>query len=771
MTCSPSPCPRHPPRPPKPPPPPLLAWRWPIGGPITDFGHEGDAGPSRVHSECSCSGIEPKPTAETEDGSTRRPTRQPRRRRRTRLVAAATSALALFSIPSVVAGPVPTPTTGSLSPTSPPTVQDVEPRSIRTLPIYTVLTVPDYGPSAVPETVLPMYFTKSSDGYWYKVEEAWSLYGRVASDPHNNPTPTVAAHSYVVTSQMPPGWGNKSGRSDFYNTPMIVAASVILGILIVFAIIVITYQRRKEARRKKRHAARMRRKALAAAGLTEDGLKGADSVLEAEFKKRLDELELAHATKRREKRAQKNQPSAFVRTKVRVWRSNIRRRKSPRSSHDDEDHRVKDQWSTHGENRSQTRPDSPGSLLTRDSASFMTDSSRAPSPHRSFSRAGLEVQSNTEQGTGSDTLAETAHSATSGGMSGDASGEALSPSTSAQDPTASSASLPSPAAAPGPSGHMPPAYRPASVRSLDMNAAGPSTSRAVEPTAPNVLSPEKASAAGYYPAPATADAEQAQEVARRADAKAPIVIPPEEEERRAMHVATDDKRELERLRLGASAPPVTRIEDEDGAGPSAPNFEVDGEGFEMLTAASGSGDETDARSDAGATNTTSGFGSASSRLTVPGLPAPPPAATLRSLRTFMDDDTHLRPSAPTSPTHLRPSAPPSPVRLRSSASSPVPSAPPLEPSAPPLSPSAPPLEPSAPVPSAPPLDDFEDEDEPSAPPLDDESTHMGSVRVSSDVPHSEGEEPLPTPEADADMGDVNASLRVGGHGFLPRYEP
>ncbi|GMK56297.1 hypothetical protein CspeluHIS016_0301370 [Cutaneotrichosporon spelunceum] len=667
-----------------------------------------------------------------------------------------------------------------------------------------------------------MYFTQSDDGSWYKVDHPWSLYGRVASGDGDTVTQTVAAQSYAVTSQMPPGWGNKTDRSSFYNTPLIVSASVILGILIVFGIIIITYQRRKEARRKKRHAARMRRKALAAAGLTEDGLKDASSVLEAEFKLRLDQLELAHAAKRREKRAQKNRPSTFVRTKVRVWRSTMRRRKSPRTSHDDEDHRVKEHWPPNRhDNRSPRRPDSPGSLLTRDSASFMTDSSRAVSPRRSLSRAGL---AGTEQGTCSETLADTAYSVTgSGGISGDASGgEALSPSTSVQeDLGASSASLPSPSVGPGPGGHMPPAYRPASVRSLGVDQAGPSSSRALVPTTHNVLSPEKASVAGFYPAPATADAEQAQEVARRADAKAPIVIPPEEEERRAMHVATDDKRELERMRLGASAPPVTRVENEDGAGPSAPNFEVDGEGFEMLTATE---DEADTRSDVAASGTTFKSISSSSRLTVPGLPAPPRSAALRSLRTFTDDDDSLRASSPPSPNgqppstcsllaHLHPSAPLSAAAC-SQGSSPAPSAPPLESSAPPLEPSAPPLESSAPPleSSAPPLESSAPPLEPSAPPLEpsapplsssvqamafespasgstpsapplkdldeptteDESIHsapVSSENCSRTDAEDEEMDSVPTPEAEADMDDMSASLSVRGHGFLPRYEP
>lgn len=543
----------------------------------------------------------------------------------------------------------------------------------------------------------------------------------------------------------------------------------------------------------------MRKKALAAAGLTEDNLKGASSMLEADFKRRLAELEKAHAAKRKEKRAQKSQPSAVVRTKVRVWRSNIRRRRSPRTSRDDEDNELKEQWTPEGglfqRNNTLPRPGSPGSLLTRDDSSFMSESSRSPSPHRSLSRAGLGLSSTGEPTTGSETAAETAPSAAESGEGARTSGEngdvSLSPTTSAARDGTSSSSLSDAHPHPPVSGaaHMPPAYRPASVRSL--NVAGPSSSSRAPPESPtpHVLSPEKASAAGFYPAPATADAELAQAVVRRGDAKAPIVVPPEDEEQRAVrHVATDDKRELERLRLGASAPPVTRVDnvDEDGAGPSAPSFDVDGDGFETLATPEG---EQEGESPSRSTR----------HLGVPGLPAPPSSTPLRSLPTFgTESDDHLRPSAPPSPS---PSA--------------GPSAPPLsEPSAPHLAPSAPPLDLEPSAPSAPPLDDFEDApsvpiiSEPSAPPLDDADDPHGLVGSARGTPrpsrvasrttlHREASEVSvtqdaasehdghdadeahgaahglaePTAEVDADPSDVAASLNVGGHGFLPRYEP
>lgn len=190
MSRSPGTCPRHPTRPPKPPPPPPLlsiawpgasssAWRWPVGGPITDFGDEGEAGPSRTGSadeRCSCDSDEDGASA----GVTM-PARLPRRRKqRTRVAAAA--ALALLSLTSSVsAGPLPATPTPTPTPTPMPTrVLNIEPRSIHTDPLYTIGTIPSIPVIAVPETVLPIYLSKSDDGHWYKIDNAWSLYGRVA---------------------------------------------------------------------------------------------------------------------------------------------------------------------------------------------------------------------------------------------------------------------------------------------------------------------------------------------------------------------------------------------------------------------------------------------------------------------------------------------------------------------------------------------------------------------------------------------------------------
>jgi hypothetical protein len=317
---------------------------------------------------------------------------------------------------------------------------------------------------------------------------------------------------------------------------------------------------------------------------------------------------------------------------------------------------------------------------------------------------------------------------------------------------------------------LPPAYRPASTHgSGEAEASGSSQpSSGMRNVA---ITSEKVAASGFYPAPATAEAEQAQSVAHRADAKRPIAPPPEDEERRARHhVATDDKRELERLRLGGSAPPVVR-QDSHGAGPSAPTFEVDDSGFEMLP--EGISEPIDSAISPSA----------------PGLPAPPATARMKSFHT--SESSSYQPEGES----LVGSAPPTmSSELQRT----------LEPSAPPLdfdhddddTASAPPA-PSAPLPSVPPLDDDDDKlaephdhlqiggsspvttasGAPSAPPLDhfdDDDEASASEPRSEDHAHTE---PPAAAAADCassegtDVGDMRANLGVNGHRFLPRYEP
>jgi len=183
--------------------------------------------------------------------------------------------------------------------------------------------------------------------------------------------------------------------------------------------------------------------------------------------------------------------------------------------------------------------------------------------------------------------------------------------------------------------YLPPEYRPASVHS-----AGESRPR----RSSGDVTTDKTRAPGYYPAPATRDTEEAMEVVSRAEGKRPLP-PPQEEVR---HIATDDKRVLEQMRLGASAPPVVG---ESEAGPSAPHVEVDQDGFELA-------DEIEVEPEVVPLH--------------PDIPAPPQPTVQRAF-------SHLAPSAPpSSPPSSQievPSAPPAPSSQPSSP--PVPSAPPL----------------------------------------------------------------------------------------------
>lgn len=475
----------------------------------------------------------------------------------------------------------------------------------------------------------------------------------------------------------------------------------------------VALQRRKTSRRRKRHEARMRRKALAAAGLTEDAMQDATSEVHVQFSQRLAEFEKAHKAKRRGGRHN----SSYVRTKVRVWHRGVRHRGTRNGDQAGEKDGVA---YTSGHDLGRER--SAGSMTTQSTNSLATTATSSP-PTR---RHSLDHDDTTPSHSPPTLPTEASDAHVSDVNNSDcppdssSSSEHQSPRTDAQSSPETAAHDP-PANPTG--GHLPPAYRPASVRSVQIgSSSGPSTSRAPpDENPPNVLSPEKVAAAGYYPAPATVDAEAAQAVAHRADAKAPIVVPPDEEERREQamrHVATDDKRELERLRHGASAPPVTRVDD-DGAGPSAPSFDVDESGFETLPLEAGEDGPSApplARPSA-----------------PPGLPAPPQRTQQRSLPgdDGVDDTLHLLPSAP-------------PVEASDS----LPSAPPLE------------MEGSAP--SAPSLPDIEHEDEqghhPSAPPLEiDHDEHE-------ETQQGDGETPTGT-------GHVNESLGINGVRYLPVYEP
>ena len=257
--------------------------------------------------------------------------------------------------------------------------------------------------------------------------------------------------------------------------------------------------------------------------------------------------------------------------------------------------------------------------------------------------------------------------------------------------------------------YLPPEYRPASVRSYQLDGAGPSRrAGSTEVT----QSMDKTGAPGYYPAPATEDMEEAVAVVSRAEGKRPLP-PPTEEEERVRHIATDDKRLLEQMRLGASAPPQADST-EDGAGPSAPHVEVDQDGFETV-------DELEEPR-------------VPTPMLHPDIPAPPLPPIQRTIASEPLDELHLVPSAP-------------PLARVASA-----------PSAPPSS-----SGPSAPAPSAPPLD-MEEEEEvptptaPSAPVLEVGDLESEEVEEDGEL---ESEQRHPDPDQPADRPRV----------FLPRYEP
>ncbi|RSH87838.1 uncharacterized protein EHS24_000356 [Apiotrichum porosum] len=794
-------------------PPPPSPWRWDIGGPITDFCEDGiEAGPS------SCAA----PAVDAVSSVSR-----PNRRRRLSPFGAFTAALALSLplVPLASAGPVPVtraepgdtalselPAPTGFSITTPTTTPipdpapTLDPRRLHAEPEYVApSTLPSVPAITLPETVLPYYLSQSSDGYWYKVDRAWSLYGREAASDETGDTSasiTIPIASYAVASILPTGWGNTSKRGSLYKTPLIAASAVLLAVIIVAGIIFITIQRRKTLRRQKRHDARVRRKALAAAGITEDDMRNANEETERLFRERLAEIERMHQAKRRSGKTSKSVPhggnTTIVRTKVRVWRKGVRRRRTAQHGGNDD---LKEHSSPNGgaytsANLLRRRSSLTSSIMTRSDASLATTVSSVDSHDHSPPRdqSPRILPSTEESATGSDnhtgasdTLAQTT-SASDAPLSLTSSSASSPPAASASSPTAASG---------GPSTampHMPPAYRPASVRSMQ---AGPSVppgsnaaagaSSASSAALASALSPEKVAAAGFYPAPATEDAEVAQAIAHRADAKSPIIVPPEEEqERERRHIATDDKRELERLRLGASAPPVVRTDNADfggggggggdgdeSGGPSAPSFHVDAGGFEVFPPE----DDVDGEADAGPSHPAQ---SPASLRVITGIPAPPVRGKQRSLYTFSS-----APSSPVgggggggggvgmTPLSPLPSAPPGHDQLS------VPSAPPLhghDDDAADRTPSAPPL-PSAPPPHG------HDEVVPSAPafaPDDDGQGHdpehhaadhgtadhdldhdLDAVSLHHSVPGPDH------PHHDAD----STSLSVSGHRFLPRYEP
>ena len=370
----------------------------------------------------------------------------------------------------------------------------------------------------------------------------------------------------------------------------------------------IVIKRRKQHRRAKRRAARLRRKALAAAGLTEEDVNnnGGDDAL----REKLAKIEGSTLPKPRTK---ERGPTSVIRTKVRAWNQGVLRRRhiqaglGPTRSNSPSIIVIEEE-----------KPEDPNSPIEGRRSS---DTNRVPSDASQTSVERSGPPGSSDNITSDDT---NTNETSSSGFSRSAT----------QPPTAT---------------YFPPAYRPASVRSLQVQPSG-SSSRlppTAPPTAPAV---EKTTAPGYYPAPATEDSEVALAVASRSDGKQRMDAPPpdEEEEQRVRHIATDDKHVLERMRLGGSAPPQHESEED---GPSAPTVEVDDQGFELHDHEH----EHDPRELAPVVASSSSA-----------LPAPPQRLMHRVYseadlaETMEVDESHLLPSAPppAHEDHLVPSAPP-----------------------------------------------------------------------------------------------------------------
>ncbi|WVR04009.1 hypothetical protein IAU60_001008 [Kwoniella sp. DSM 27419] len=688
-----------------------------------------------------------------------KPRDQSRRLRRpsrsTRFATHATSLLPAFLLPFIgtaVAAPAPVPpptrarrfAKATITSAPDPAHLSIEKR----VKYLTSVSTPTALPSVayVDETVLPYLLTQHDDGHWRRAEGGWSLYGREIQTASSGPIfadsdgdgsiPDDAASttlpSYAVESALPNGWGVSSNRTSIYKVPLIATASVIMSMVIVAIIIFIVLGRRKKHRRQKRAKERLRRKALAAAGYKEDDLNG--SAAEAVFNEKLAELENQHRAKKK-----KGGQAGLAVGKVKGWNSRmsaVRRRRGKGKGKDEGGAPAVD---ADGE---EDKPvdgvdDDADSLSPVTSLSSQSTGAQQRGTSRGSER-GHETSGGTVESAPTDrTLAEVTPLEEGGIVNAEAS-------------TGSAQAAP----------FFPPAYRPASVRSLPRHdgsssnalAGGSSTS---DPTAHVPTHVEKTQAPGYYPAPATEDGEVALAVASRSDGKARVVDPPEEvgvaREERIRHIATDDKRLLEQLRLGASAPPVAGSSSDDG--PSAPAVYVDEEGFEQPE--SGDLSLQAILSHAGPSAAPPPSASAA-------FP-PPPTLTQRFSRVG-GLPLATSPSLPIDDSHLLPSAPPA-----------------LGPEV--SAPSAPPLvadgddddlyDEASSVPFAP-VFELGDEDDPESPSDDttastplpsDDSGHIGSL--------AERDAPEHDSVRDAVSGDhiTRSDSGTGPILFLPQYEP
>ncbi|WVW79928.1 hypothetical protein I302_101899 [Kwoniella bestiolae CBS 10118] len=643
----------------------------------------------------------------------------------------------------------------------------------------------------VDETVLPYLLTRHEEGHWIRAEGGWSLYGRqvatatpgpiFADDDGEGTTgdaqPTVTAPSYAVESVLPNGWGVSSNRTSIYKVPLISIASVILATGIVALIVFIVLNRRKKHRKRKRAKERLRRKALAAAGIREEDLNhGNGGNTEVIFKEKLKELENQHLAKKK-----KNGQAGLAKNKVRVWNSRLglRKRKNrnkggEKTVDDDDDEVVEGRTSAEGGvgNVTEEEEDKPVEGV---------DAVQSTSPTSTLNRNEEEEDS------------RSIRSSIDSGRGADNGGDAVQPQISTAEEGSSM---------PGQSGinpqtsipHFPPAYRPASIRSLPRHTPvinGPSSSSSsagpshalphTTPADPPVVmhGTEKTQAPGYYPAPATEDGEIALAVVSRSEGKSRLVEPPVEEdeardterEERIRHVATDDKRVLERLRLGASAPPVNRSEPDGeregdmGEGPSAPTVQVDEQGFEQL-------DESHLHIPSSPPTTaieTDGQGL---------LPAPPRLNARLSSR--LNDIPSPRSPGEVDTSHLLPSAPPVMGRLGNDSNQDIPSAPPMlddeevnevstGPSAPSFDPDEEAISPTTSRSHTISMDHQTHQEQ------EEEETLADAPAPSRELVEEEEDEEGQRRDSEVDATFLNALPARSGSGsgpvFLPRYEP
>lgn len=362
--------------------------------------------------------------------------------------------------------------------------------------------------------------------------------------------------------------------------------------------------------------------------------------MEAAFKERLAELERQHRAKR-----EKDGSSSFVKVKVKKWNRGLRRRKG----------------------KAEVEP--------------IVKVNEENTPAGTAVAITLTMRRPSSESIGSIRSVHLPQSSTVGLSSSDRS---TSQDASPADAARGGRGITHPTTTP----YFPPAYRPASVRSVrkadSPMAAGPSTATGPSPSPdlsldPSAIMPaasEKTQAPGYYPAPVTEDSEVALAVATRSDGKArmPATDIEEEEVHRShtRHIATDDKTVLEQLRLGASAPPMA-VEGEapEDDGPSAPRVEVDEHGFERHA------DDLGTLPERSSPSRTTKAASPHPDIPAPPRPLAPPSFFIADAIGGQEpvDEFHLLPSAP--PPTGEGNAPSAPPTLEGEEVVVAPSAPPL----------------------------------------------------------------------------------------------